>query len=349
MRPTLQDIAEKAGVSTATVSRTLNNRPGVHPETRAEVLRIAQELGYVSSASAWPSASASTSALGFITYKREPQPISTYHHQLIEGIDHEARQYGYHAITIYVDGDMMDNALGLSIIREKRADGLILAGPALSLSFITQLYNSGIPIVLLDNRITNPAIDAVVCDNVGGTYSVTRVLTQVHHLQRLIFLSGPAHWFSSRERRQGYKRALEAIGQQPEVVYMPDTTVNASYAATADILQTYPDLEGIVAVNDATALGAIRSLKDHGRAVPDDIAVVGFDNVTWGSLNEPSLTTVRMFKQEMGIQAARRLIDVIERGVTTGFHLRLGTKLIIRRSCGCPEGEDEPFNVDFGS
>lgn len=348
MKPSLQEIAELAGVSTATVSRALNDRPGVNPETREQILRIAREVGYMPNMAAKGLATSRTFTLGCINYDRKPQPISSYHVQIVQGIDQEARQRGYHVITTFVDAGMMDDAMQLSLVTEQRVDGLILVGPALKASFIIQLYNSGIPIVLVDNVLNETSIDAVVCDNVGGTYRVTRHLIAVHGRRKLAFFSGPADWFSSRERRQGYEQALREIGQESWLVYMPDTTVNTGYAAMLEALERYPDLEGVIAVNDATAVGAIRASKDQGRQIPQDIAVVGFDNVTWGPLHNPPLTTVRMFKHETGIQAARRLIDVIERETLPGFQLRLGTEMIVRESCGCaPSGE--PFYDDHGS
>ncbi len=141
---------------------------------------------------------------------------------------------------------------------------------------------------------------------------------------------------------------MRDAGQEPCVVYMPDTTVNTGQAGTLEALERYPDLEGIVAVNDATALGAIRASKKQGRHIPDDLVVVGFDNVTWGPLHDPPLTTVRMFKYEMGIEAARRLIDMIERGPLPSFVLRLGTEVIVRESCGC-KPSDETHYDDYGS
>ncbi len=349
VKPTLQDIAEQAGVSTATVSRVLNDRPGVNDDTRSEVLRVAKEIGYVPSITARGLATDRTYNLGFVTYKRDPQPISSYHLNIIEGIDQAARESGCHVITTYVKREDMTDLSNFSMFREQRVDGLILAGPALKTSFIMGLYNSHLPIVLLDNLLSGLEIDAVVCDNRAGTYSITSHLIEAHNLRRLVFLSGPSHWFSSKERREGYEHAMREIDQKPEVFYMPDTTMNTGYDTTRDALKLFPDLEGIVAVNDASALGAIRALKDHGLDVPHDTAVVGFDNVTWGPLNEPALTTVRMFKREMGFQAARRLIDIIERSAPRGFQLRLGTELIIRESCGCPREASEPFYTDFGS
>lgn len=340
MRPSLIEIAERAGVSTATVSRALNDRPGVNPETRARILRIAREIGYAANSAARGLATSRTFTVGCLNYRRDPQPISSYHVQIVEGIDHEARRRGYHVITTFVDAAEMADPAQLSLIAEQRVDGIILVGPALKASFIIQLHNSQIPLVLIDNLLEETDIDAVVCDNVGGTYRVTRHLLEGHHLRRLIFLSGPAHWFSSRERRQGYEKAMREVGEEPRVIFMPDTTVNTGHAAMLDALERYPDLQGVVAVNDATALGAIRASKKRGRRIPDDLAIVGFDNVTWGPLHDPPLTTVRMFKYEMGIEAARRLIDMIEHSAMPSFVLRLSTEVILRESCGCkPTGE----------
>jgi LacI family transcriptional regulator len=147
-----------------------------------------------------------------------------------------------------------------------------------------------------------------------------------------VFFSGPADWFSSRERRVGYEKAL---AQPPRVIYMQDTTMPMGYTAMLQALDRYPDLDGVVAVNDATAFGAIRACKERGIAVPGDVAMVGFDNVGWAAHHDPPLTTVHMFHRETGIQAARHLIDKIERDTSPGFQLRLGIELIFRTSCGC--------------
>lgn len=347
MKPSLQAIAEKAGVSTATVSRALNDRDGVNAETRQRILRIAQEMGYVPNAAARGLAMSRTYTLGLITYKREPQrPISNFPDEMIQGIDHEARQRGYHVITTFVDADMMQDISSVPLLRDGRVDGVILVGPAITAHFIIKLHNHQIPLVLVDNLLKKTAIDAIVCDNVGGTYGITRHLIREHGLRNLLFLSGPADWFSSRERREGYEKALAEIDQEPRIVFMEDTTMPMGYAAMQQALARYADLEGVVAVNDATAFGAIRACKEKGCRVPGDIAVTGFDNTGYAPLHDPPLTTVRMFKYETGIQAVRHLIDKFERESPPGFQLRLGTELIVRASCGCPPGEEQIYAVD---
>lgn len=344
MKPTLQDIAEQVGVSTATVSRALNDREGVNAETRKRILRVAQEMGYVAHAAAKGLATARTYTLGLITYERPPQqPISNFPDETIQGVDQEARERGYHIMTTFVNEEMMQDVSHIPLIHERRVDGLILIGPALKASFIIQLYSSEIPIVLVDNLLSETAIDAIVCDNVSGTYAITQHLIEAHNRRNLVFFSGPATWFSSRERRGAYEKALREIEQPPHVIYMQDTTMSMGHAAMLEALECYPDLEGVVAVNDASAFGAIRACKEQGIEVPGDLAIVGFDNVGWAALHDPPLTTVRMFRRETGIQTTRHLIDKIERDSPPGFQLRLGVEVILRESCGCPPNEQHVF------
>ncbi|NLF79398.1 MAG: LacI family transcriptional regulator [Chloroflexi bacterium] len=349
MRPSLETIAERAGVSTATVSRALNDRAGVNPETRERILLIAREMEYMPNAAAKGLATLRTYTLGLILFERPPQePITSFPDETILGADQEARARGYHIITTFVTSELMQDAFRVPLISENRTDGLILVGPALKASFVIQMCRSHLPVVLVDNLLNETKSDAIVCDNVSGCYDVTHHLIAAHGLRNLAFLSGPAEWFSSRERRQGYEKAIAEIKQAPRVIYMKDTTMQFGYGAMRQALEHYPDLEGVVAVNDATAIGAIRACKDAGLSVPGDMAVVGFDNVAWASLNEPSLTTVRISWRESGIQAARRLIDRIERNVPASFQLRIGTELIVRQSCGCaPEHRDEEYH--FGA
>jgi LacI family transcriptional regulator len=337
MKPSLQEIAQRVGVSTATVSRALNDRAGVHPDTRRQILEVARELGYTPHAAARGLATSRTHTLGMIHYSRVPQqPISNYPNLMVQGADQAARQLGYHIITTFADDDMMADAMRLALVSEQRVDGLILVGPALKSSFILQLVGSGLPVVLIDNLLSETAIDAVVYDNVQGAYQATRHLIDMHNLRRLTFLSGPADWLSSRERCKGYETALAEVGESAQVVHMPDTTIQTGYHAMAEVLERFPDTQGVVAVNDATAFGAIRYCKEANCCVPDDIAVVGFDDVNWAALHDPPLTTIRTYSEETGIQAVRRLIDSMQREVKPGLLVRLSTELIVRESCGCP-------------
>lgn len=339
MGATIKDVAARAGVSPATVSRVLNDRPGISNETRERVLQAARELNYSPSMTARSLATARMYNVGYVGYKyrggssgnlRSTQATSG----ILEGIDEELTEYGYHLLTTYVDKETVRSLRVPRMVRESRVDALILNGPALRPRFIHQLRNMGPPIVLVDNLLRETAVDCVLCDNEDGAYQITKHLLEHHH-QRIVFLSGPADWLSSHERAAGYRRALHQAGLEPRVVFMPSTTVDTGYQAMLTALEKYPDLTAIVAVNDATAVGAIRACQAAGRRVPDQVAVVGFDDEPWAQVHTPPLTTVRIFWHEMGIQAARRAVDLIERDHQVPIEMRLAVKLVIRRSCGC--------------
>ncbi len=335
---TLREVAEKAGVSISTVSRVINDQPGIGSETRARVLAIAQKLQFVPNAAAQNLATKRTRNIGLITYKWSSPSRFVASSLDSVGINDVCHRLGYHLLTTLVDEQAMKNPRQLPMVRENRVDGLILAGPAIKPSFILDLHNSGLPIVLLDNRLRGTDIDCVLHENVESACRLTQHLIREHQHETIVFLSGPDTWLSSQERAAGYGRAIAKASLEPHIIYMPNTTVETGMEAMETALAELPNLTAVVAVNDAAAIGAIRTCKANGRSVPEDIAVTGFDNVGWAELHDPPLTTARAFGEEMGRQAAQRLVELIESSPDQEhirYRLRVGAKLIIRRSCGC--------------
>jgi LacI family transcriptional regulator len=338
--PTLREVAEKAGVSISTVSRVINDQPGIGSETRARVLAVVQELQFTPNAAAQNLATKRTRNIGLITYKWPNQTRFVTSSLDSVGINDVCQRLGYHLLTTLVDEQVMNNARQLPMVLENRVDGLILAGPAIKPSFILDLHNSGLPIILLDNRLRGTDIDCVLHENVESAYRLTQHLIREHQHETIVFLSGPDTWLSSQERAAGYGRALDEASLEPHIIYMPNTTVETGQEAMATALSELPHLTAVVAVNDAVAIGAILACKANGRPVPEDIAFTGFDNVGWAELHDPPLTTARAFGEEMGRQAAQRLIELIESKPDQEhirYRLRVGTRLVIRRSCGCLE------------
>jgi LacI family transcriptional regulator len=336
---TQREIAERLGVSIATVSRALNDQPGVSPEVRAKILESAQEMGYSPNAQARSLATARTYTIGYVGYKHgfvlpanlmfgsvTPAPL--------EGIDEELTRRGYHMLTTYVDKDGVRRLEVPSMVHQGRVDGLIVNGPAISPRFILQLRNTDLPIVLVDNVLKETAVDSILCDNEGGTYQAVQHLIEHGHA-RIVFLSGPVDWLSSRERAAGYHRAMHDAGLESHVVYMPNTIVDTGREGMLAALEEYPDLTAVMAVNDATAVGAVQACHQAGRAVPDDVAVIGFDDEPWAQIHQPPLTTVRVHWHEIGIQAARRIVDIIEQDSRVPVQMRLAAELVVRLSCGC--------------
>lgn len=339
---TQKEIAQQVGVSIATVSRALNDRPGVSPELRARILEVARQIDYSPNASARSLATARTHCIGYIGYRYGfvlPPDLRSCNvaSRVLEGIDEELSRHGYHMLATYVDQEAMRRTDAPDAVLQGRVDGLIMDGPALYPRFILQLRSMGFPIVLLDNMLNETSIDCVLCDNEGGAYQAVKHLIEPHHHRHIVFLSGPAEWLSSRERAAGYRRALEEAGLEPHVVFMSNTVVETGRQAMLTALEKYPNLTAVMAVNDATAIGAVQACRQVGCAVPDDIAVVGFDDEPWAQMHVPPLTTVRIFWHEMGAQAARRVMDLIERPHSAPMRISLTTELVVRQSCGCSE------------
>jgi len=336
---TQKEIAEQLGVSIATVSRALNDQPGVSPEVRAAILEAAREMDYSPNVSARGLVTARTYNVGYIGYKYNsgssanlrPSNVTS---GTLEGVDEELTRHGYHVLTTYADKETVRGLDVPNMVRQSRVDGLILNGPAFSPRFILQLRNMGLPIVLVDNLLNETVIDCVLCDNESGAYQAVKHLIEHGH-ERILFLSGPMEWLSSRERATGYRRALHEAGLEPHVLFMPKTTVDTGCKAMLTALEEYPDLTAVMAVNDATAVGATRACQQAGRIVPDEVAIAGFDDEPWAQVHTPPLTTVRICWREIGIQAARRVVDLIERDNQVPIRMRLAVELIIRQSCGC--------------
>jgi DNA-binding LacI/PurR family transcriptional regulator len=189
----------------------------------------------------------------------------------------------------------------------------------------------------VDNVLSETAFPSVLADNKGGCQAVTKHLIEVHDHRRITLLRGPAGWISSEERAAGYLAAMQQAGLQPNVVETSDTTIETGQESTLRVLETQPETTAIVAVNDAMAIGAMRVARQLGRQVPGDLAVVGFDNISWATYADPPLTTVRIPKIEMGRLAARLLLERMEGTITAGSRTTITTQLIIRASCGCSE------------
>lgn len=341
-RHTLRDIAKRAGVSVSTVSRVLNDQRGISPATRKRVLEAVQALGYSPNAAARSLITRRTGTVGFVAHRGDvPSHFITASHPLV-GIEQECQRWGYHVITTFVSDETMRSNRLLPMLEQERVDGLILVGPNLRPSFILDLYTHGIPIVLFDNKLQETELDCVLYENENSTYFLTRHLIDEHDHRQIAFLSGPPSWVSSRERAAGYRRAILEAGLSPLILSMPDTTFETGYTAMRELLRTHPEISGVVAVNDAVAMGAIAACREAGRTVPGDIAVTGFDDVRFAAHHTPPLTTVHTYGEEMGRLAARRLLERLEHQSAEEAHvqvcLRVGTKPMIRESCGCASG-----------
>ncbi len=338
--PTLDQLAEQLGVSPATVSRALNNKPGVSTQMRDQILELARQMNYVPGPAGRNPALQRTDTVGFLSFERSlPLAGDPFYYHVMRGVEQElARQSYFMMVSTVYPG--MAEAASIQLVAEKRVDGLIVVGPFFPQQLILSLHAAGIPLVLVDNTVMNPPINAVLVEDETAGYQATQHLIAAHGHRHIVALSGPKAWASSRARAAGYRWAMEDAGLTPNVIRQEDTTVDTGRRAVRQALEAFPETTAIFAINDAMAMGALRGAEEAGRSLPEDLAIVGFDDVVAAAHVCPSLTTMRVPKRQLGILAARRLIDLIKRepGEEDAAVISMvNAELIIRASCGCQE------------
>lgn len=329
---TIRDVAAAAGVSPQTVSRVINNRPDVAPQTRRRIWQIIQELGYQPSALARALVSKRTYALGLIT-----ADFSDYFFtQVIVGAEAEARRNGYFFILCSTERNPADEPEYLRLLTERQVDGILFARPSTEQDsrHVASLVRQGVPLVTTAYHLPGEQLTVVDVDNVQGGLQATRHLVSRGH-RRIGMITGPADWKSVKDRSEGYRQALEAadIPFDPRCVVHADWSYEGGYLAMQQLLLQAPDLTALFAQNDCMAIGAMRALREAGRRIPEDVAVVGFDDIPAAAYCYPPLTTMRQPMQEVGRVATRLLLELIQDPATERKEVLLNAELVHRSSC----------------
>lgn len=329
MPVTIRDIAERMGVAPSTVSRALNNKGRMSKATRMKILKAARELDYHPNMNAKGLATNRTGNMGIVINKRHkalPESFYDFYGTIIVGVEEAIEKQGYHLIFSTTDG-------GPSVprcVEERRVDGVILMGCDICKDLILSL--NGTPLVLVDNHLEG--VDSIAIDNTGGAYKAVEHLIKLGH-RKIGFIAERFSDLSFWERFEGYKLALKEHGLEYDADLVAEgvTRPDHGYIAMKTLLERGAP-PAIFAANDSTAAGAIRAIKEEGLNVPNDIAVVGFDDGVIAPHTDPPLTTVRVFRERMAAIAANRLLELIEGSDQPPVQIRLPTELVIRESCG---------------
>ncbi|MFV1857968.1 MAG: LacI family DNA-binding transcriptional regulator [Anaerolineales bacterium] len=334
---TLQEIADRVGVSVATVSRALNDKPGVGADTRQRIIDAAQAVEYFPNLAARSLATSRTQSVLFIIHRRRflagEDPFYPY---IMQGLEQALTSEGYAVMPVTLSASQLEGSLAsIPAIQQRRPAAIVLAGPDISSPFIVAASASGLPTILVDNASRETSILAVLPGNEEGCKRATMHLIEAHNHSDIALLRGPPDWVSSEERTDGYLAAMKAAGMEPSIMAADDTTIETGQETTRHVLEARPDTTAIVAINDAMAIGALRAARQMGREVPKDLAITGFDDIAWAAYSDPPLTTVKVPTIEMGRLAGRLLIDRMAGSLTEISRTRVDTRLIIRESCGC--------------
>lgn len=329
---TISQVADRAGVSIQTVSRVLNNRPDVAPETRLRVQQIISELGYQPYAMARGLASKRTYALGLITLDFNDYSFT----QIVTGAQSEIQQHGYFFMLGSTKCDPQQEPEYLRLLTERHVDGVLFAraGSEYDDEHLLNLQKGGVPIVTTGYYHPGADFTAIDIDNVSGAKKATHCLIEAGH-RRIAMITGPEQIKSTIDRNQGFYTALgEAnLNIDPDLVAGGDWTHRSGYYAMKSILEKHKSFCAVFAHNDRMAIGAIRALREAGLRVPQDVSIVGYDDIPEAEFADPPLTTVRQPMYEVGKLAARLLVQLIEDANSQHTQQLLDTELVIRSSC----------------
>lgn len=333
MKPTIYTIAETAGVSIATVSRAFNNSTRISDATRERILQIARDLGYQPNASARSLVMNATQTLALVF----PQVSGPYFSEFIRGAETVARQHQYH-LLVYSSADAGGDDPLLRLL-STRTDGMVLATRTSRTTYIQQLHQRRFPFLLLGGGISGLETSGIQPENGRGALLLTRHLIDRHGCRRIAFICGQQDQPHSAERLEGYRQALEerGIGWQAELV-APGSFDEASGYAAAQMLFNLPEPpSAIIAANDQMAVGAMSAAGERGMRIPQDVAVVGFDDIPTARYLQPPLTTVSLSIYDQGAWAVDLLLERIADPDQPARVIPIPATLVVRRSCGCEE------------
>lgn len=310
-KPTLRDIAQYADVALSTVSQVLSNKPGVSPEMRHRVLDAAADLGYRTKISLESPLSVEIKTIGLLTKRRngDALTINPFYSHIIAGAESECRQYNLGLMYANIEVDEHNHAASLpSMLLEERVDGVIVLGAFLE-ETLGHISSRARQIVLVDAYTGNgDEFDSVLVDNLSGAMKAVKHLIASGHRYIGLIGSEPNSYPSIMERRQGYLAALAQHNLEP---FMEDSALDRpdAYEATKRLIARVPQITAIFACNDNVAIGVINALQDEGLHVPDQVSVIGFDNIDLAQELKPALTTMHVDKVLMGVVAVRQLMD----------------------------------------
>lgn len=330
---TIRDVAKQAGVSVATVSRYINQNAPVSDEVAARLKQVMADLRYVPHAAARNLASRKTRVIGLL--------LSNLHNDffvpLLNGIEAVVRKKGYNLIVATYHSSSREDMP--APIGPHNTDGLLVFSDGLMDEDLASLHESGFPMVLVHR--TPPArlrIPSVTVENQKITQKLMEHLIQVHRKRRILFLRGPIHQEDSAWREAGYKAALKANGIpfDKDLILNGEFERDIAYQVLDQFLadEDHPPFDAVFSGDDDAAIGVLRALHKHNINIPEDIAVVGFDDLGFAPYLNPPLTTVRAPTESVGRIATERLFDLLEETPSEGTML-LPTEIVVRRSCGC--------------
>jgi len=309
MAPTMKDIAKKAKVSVITVSRAMNSRPDINRETKSRILKIARELNYTPDHLARSLVTRKTKTVAVLV----PDNVDSFYAAVVQGIGDECRERGY-GIFLWNTHDSADKELDcLRQAREKRTDGMLIYPVQADGRYIKELRRNPVPFVFLNRHADAVDVDFVINDNVHGAYLAVNHLLQKGH-KDITYVCAKPNASSGRERIEGCRKAIREAGlpSQSLDLLVCEETIESCYKLVKELVAKEKRPSAIFVWDDRLAIGAMKAIAEANLRIPQDVALVGYDDIEISAYLHPPLTTVRQPTHQIGETAARILLDKLE-------------------------------------
>jgi len=326
---TIRDVAKAAGVSINTVSRALNNKPDINKETKERVLKIARELGYIKDATATSLRYGLTKVIGVIL----EDSSNPFYSEVLKSIEMAARKRGFNVIFMNTEKDYSLEEDAVKTMLSRRVDGIIISPTQEKSEDIQLLIKSSVPFVILGVHFEDMEVPEVYSNDVKGGYLAVSHLIEKGR-KKIVYLSGYLYKSVARMRLEGYRRALyeHMLPFDESYVFEVEEGVENAYKKMLDIIESGLQFDGVFCFNDISAIGAIQALREKGYSIPDDVSVVGYDDIAFAHFIQPKLTTVRIDKQKEGEEAFELLYEMIKRKEFVNKKLVLDVELVVRET-----------------
>lgn len=327
----IKDVADAAGVSTATVSRVLANKPHVRAEVKKKVMAVVKELNYQPNRVAQSLRSNTSRIIALIVADIE----NPFFQRVSRAVDDVAQELGYNVMLCNTDEDPAKEKRCLDMLRVENIAGVILSPTKQGMENFSETYDLGIPMVMIDRHVNNFDVDNVLIDNVASAHTIVSHLIG-HGYKRIAGVFG-AGSTTGQERRDGFLKALKDHNIKPvhDLIKYSDPREADGFKTAMKLLQRSDRPDAIFTSNSLLASGILSAIRECKLSIPEEIAFASFDDTSWAQLLEPALTVIEQPTYEIGRTATEMLIKRIDDPSRSNREVVLKTKLIIRESCGC--------------
>lgn len=329
----LRDVAKEAEVSVATVSMVLNDNPRISRATQQRVRQVMDRLGYQPNRLAQSLSGKHTHVLAVLLPALRHAFADAYFGEVLSGISDRAQQSNWKVLLEQAKPDYIAANKHVELFERRYVDGVLMLGTSDTHPYLNDLRGCGCPAIVVNNRLHDGQCDHVVCDYKGGAQQAMNYLTQLGH-RRIGLIAAAPDIATARDIRGVWEASLLKAGQSPTDTWVADGsfTEEGGAAAARRLMKQHPNLTALLAMNDKMAMGAMSYLSHKGVKVPQQVSVVGFDDLRHAAFVNPALTTIRLPLYDVGIMSCKRLLDRITHGGTKPIRDVLDTHLIVRES-----------------